>query len=158
MNIDKNLDFVLERILNVSADKVYQAWTTPELMYEWFCPKPWKVIEAKVDARPGGIYYTVMQSPEGDKFPGEGCVLEAIPGKKLVWTSLMKENYRPAEITEEGVPFTVEIFLEDLGHKKTKYTALMRHGDEESRKKHEAMGFHEGWGICADQLEKLMGA
>lgn len=54
--------------------------------------------------------------------------------------------------------FTAEIDLEDLGNNKTKCTAIMRHGDEETRKKHEAMGFHEGWGICADQLEKLIGA
>ena len=37
----------------------------------------------------------------------------------------------------------------------TRYTALVIHGDEDSRRKHEEMGFHEGWGKAADQLQAL---
>ncbi|MGH8588953.1 MAG: SRPBCC domain-containing protein, partial [Gammaproteobacteria bacterium] len=36
------------------------------------------------------------------------------------------------------------------------YTALVLHGDEEARKEHEAMGFHEGWGKALDQLVALV--
>lgn len=156
MAFDKNLDLILERELNISAMNAWKAWTTPELMYEFFCPKPWKVVEAKVDAIPGGIYYTVMQSPEGEKFPGEGCILEAIPGKKLIWTSAMKANYRPVEMTEDDMLFTAELTFEELSSNRCKYTAIMRHANEDGRKKHEEMGFDEGWGIVANQLEALM--
>ncbi|MEA3155513.1 MAG: hypothetical protein QOK44_3102 [Betaproteobacteria bacterium] len=36
--------------------------------------------------------------------------------------------------------------------KGTKYTAIAIHKDEEGRRKHEEMGFHEGWGKALDQL------
>jgi uncharacterized protein YndB with AHSA1/START domain len=38
---------------------------------------------------------------------------------------------------------------------KTRYTAVVRHWSEADKKKHEEMSFHQGWGICADQLEAL---
>ena len=37
----------------------------------------------------------------------------------------------------------------------TRYVPEIGHWSEEDRKQHEAMGFHEGWGICIDQLEAL---
>jgi uncharacterized protein YndB with AHSA1/START domain len=49
---------------------------------------------------------------------------------------------------------TAVISLESMGER-TKYTALVIHGDEESRKKHEQMGFHDGWGKALDQLVAL---
>lgn len=155
MKFDPKLDLVLERHLDITPEQAWKGWTTPELMYKWFCPEPWKVIEAKVDPRPGGIFFTVMQSPEGETFPGEGCILEAIPNKKLVWTSTLLADYRPATLGKDDMAFTAEIYLEsDNGG--TKYTAIAKHGSVESKLDHEAMGFQEGWNICADQLVELM--
>ncbi len=49
---------------------------------------------------------------------------------------------------------TVILTFEPEGGK-TRYTAVVRHWSEEDKKKHEEMGFHQGWGQCADQLEAL---
>jgi len=46
---------------------------------------------------------------------------------------------------------TAVISLESLG-KRTKYTALVIHGDEDARRKHEQMGFHDGWSKALGQL------
>lgn len=154
MKIDPKLDLVLERVLDVSPEQVWRAWTTPELMKKWFCPEPWKVTDAEVDARAGGIFRTTMASPDGQEFPSTGCILEAIPNKKLVWTSVLLPDFRP-QPNNEGMKFTGFILLEAQGNK-TKYTAIARHGNEEDCKNHAEMGFEQGWGICADQLVKLM--
>ncbi len=45
--------------------------------------------------------------------------------------------------------------FEDLGQGKTRYTARARHWTKEDKEAHEKMGFHEGWGICTDQLAAL---
>lgn len=50
---------------------------------------------------------------------------------------------------------TAIITFEDVGGGKTKYTARARHGTVADREQHEKMGFHEGWGICADQLAEV---
>jgi uncharacterized protein YndB with AHSA1/START domain len=154
MNINPKLDLVLNKILDITPEQAWKGWTTPELFGEWFCPKPWKVVEARLDPKPGGEFFTVMQSPEGDKFPNTGCILEAIPNKKLVWTSALLSGFRPSGNTE--MAFTAVILLGPHGTNQTKYTAIGIHATEEDRMKHEAMGFQEGWGICADQLEKMM--
>ena len=71
-------DLVLTRVLDAPRDKVWRCWVEPELLKQWFCPKPWYVSEARIGLRPGGA---------------------------------------------------------------------------EARKEHEDMGFHEGWGKAADQLD-----
>ncbi|UYL08540.1 SRPBCC family protein [Bdellovibrio sp. SKB1291214] len=157
MNIDPNLDLVLEKTLDVSVDKVWAAWTTPDLICKWFCPEPWKVTEAEIDLQPGGIFRTIMQSPEGDRYPNLGCILEVVPQKKLVWTDALHPGFRPAPKFESGagLAFTAVIMMEPDGNK-TKFTAIGRHATPEDKQKHEEMGFHEGWGLCADQLVNVM--
>jgi len=153
MSIDSKLDLVLEKILDITPEQAFKGWTTPALFKEWFCPKPWTVVEAKVDLHPGGDFSAVMQSPEGERFPSNGCVLEVIPNKKLVWTSALLPGFRPAAQTD--LAFTGIILFEASGNK-TKYTAIARHGTPGECQKHAQMGFQEGWGICADQLVTLM--
>lgn len=155
--INPKLDLVFERIVNVSKEKLWKGWTEPETLKKWFCPRPWKTVECEIDLRPGGIFSTTMQSPEGEKFPGIGCYLEVIKNKKLVWTNALLPDFRPASEPKSCSDFffTATIFFETFGRGKTKYRAIVTHGSEEDRKKHEALGFEEGWGKALDQLIEL---
>jgi uncharacterized protein YndB with AHSA1/START domain len=148
---DPKLDLVLERVVDVPKELVWRAWTEPALMEKWFTPAPWTTSNCEVDLRPGGLFRTVMTSPEGENFPNSGCYLEIIPNEKLVWTSARGENFRPATTPEGSFPFTAMILLESHGTG-TKYTAIAIHGDEATREQHGAMGFQEGWGAALDQL------
>jgi uncharacterized protein YndB with AHSA1/START domain len=81
-----------------------------------------------------------------------------IEGKKLAWTSSLGPNYRPAEMAETGCesfPMTAIITFEDAGNGKTAYKAVALHANEADREKHEQMGFSEGWGTVAGQLEEF---
>lgn len=51
--------------------------------------------------------------------------------------------------------FTAALLLEATKSGGTKYTALAIHRDENGRKQHEAMGFHEGWGTVLTQLVEV---
>jgi uncharacterized protein YndB with AHSA1/START domain len=157
---DPKLDLVLERVVDVPKELVWIAWTTPEHLKKWFTPAPWTTVDCEIDLRPGGAFRTVMKSPEGQEFPNVGCYLEIIKNEKLVWTNVLAPGYRPANrpsgITCDAISFTAVISLESHGNG-TKYTALVLHGDEEGRKKHEEMGFHDGWGKALDQLVAIVG-
>ena len=152
---DPNLDLVLERVVDVPRELVWAAWTQPEHIKKWFTPAPWKTIDCEIDLRPGGKFQTTMQSPEGQTFPNTGCYLEIVPKEKLVFTNAMAPGYRP--LVAGGAPFlfTAVITLEAMGIS-TKYTATAIHADVDGRTKHEAMGFHHGWGAALDQLVALM--
>jgi uncharacterized protein YndB with AHSA1/START domain len=160
---DPKLDLLLERVVDVPPELVWAAWTTPEHLMQWFTPVPWKTVECEIDLRPGGIFRTVMQSPEGQKFPGTGCYLEVITNEKLAWTNALLPAFRPAPVVVESgkdcneIIFTAVISLEPSGSG-TKYTALAMHRDEDGCKRHADMGFHDGWGTVLDQLVAYMKA
>ncbi|KYG66431.1 hypothetical protein AZI86_05125 [Bdellovibrio bacteriovorus] len=146
--VNPELDLVLERILPVTRQQVFKAWTTPSSFKNWFCPRPWTVSEAIQELHPGGAFITTMQSPEGQSFPNDGCVLEVIENEKLVFTSTMTRGFRPIQ---SHLPFTAVIKLEDHPQG-TKYTAIAIHQDAAGRKTHSEMGFEQGWGMVIDQM------
>jgi len=156
MNTDNKLDLVLERYVDVSPEIVWTAWTTPQHLLKWFTPAPWKTVECQIDLKPGGLFRTVMRSPEGKDYPNSGCYLEVVPNRKLVWTDALEAGYRPTQLDAHlGFHFTATVLLEPQG-RRTKYTAVVMHADEASMKKHEAMGFREGWGKALEQLVDAM--
>ncbi|KZB52417.1 SRPBCC family protein [Thalassospira xiamenensis] len=140
----------LTRLLDAPREKLFRCWTDAELLKQWFVPKPWTIAWVDLDVRPGGSTLIVMKNPEGDEFPNPGIYLEIVENEKIVLTDAYTSAWVPS-----AKPFmTAIVTFADEGDK-TRYTAIARHWSEEDRKAHEEMGFHEGWGICADQLEKL---
>jgi uncharacterized protein YndB with AHSA1/START domain len=148
---------VLERVLNVPVEKVWAAWTEPELVVQWFTPAPWKTVGCEIDLRPGGVFATVMESPEGEQFPNAGCILEVVPQRRFVWTSVLGAGFRPVapENGADDLPFTAMIELESV-EGGTRYTATAMHPSAEVAQRHAAMGFHDGWGAALDQLVALV--
>ena len=145
--LDPKLDLVLERVVDVPPALVWEAWTKPEHLRHWFTPKPWTVAHCEVDLRPGGIFRTVMRGPDGEEHDAAGCYLEVVPQQRLIWTDALLPGYLPSA----NPFFTAIVELEPSG-KGTRYTATAIHRDEDGRKKHEEMGFHQGWGTVLDQL------
>ena len=141
------LDLVLERVVDVPRELVWAAWTQPEHIKKWFTPAPWTTTDCEVDLRPGGIFRTTMRSPEGKEFPNIGCYLEVVPNERLVFTDALLPGYRPSE-----EPFFTGIITLEPHGTGTRYTAIAKHRDEAGRKRHEEMGFHDGWGKALDQL------
>ncbi len=152
---DPKLDLVLERYVDVAPELVWAAWTEPEHIKHWFTPSPWKTVDCTIDLRPGGMFHTVMQSPEGQNFPNAGCYLEVTPNRRLIWTNAMAPGFRPATAPDLAVVgelvFTGVISLQAKGSG-TVYTATVLHRDEATCKRHDDMGFQHGWGSALDQL------
>ena len=152
---DPRFDLVLERTVDVPPHLVWRAWTEPALVKQWFTPAPWKTVDCEIDLRPGGLFRTVMRSPEGQDHENIGCYLDLVTNQRLVWTDMLRAGYRPRSVgLDEGTGcgfFTALLLLEPAGAG-TRYTARVLHGAEADRKRHEEMGFHDGWGTALDQL------
>ncbi len=146
--LDPNRDLQLTRLLNAPREKVYRCWTEAEHLVKWFAPKPWSTPFAKLDVRPGGASIITMRSPEGQDFPNRGVYLEVVPNEKLVFTDAFSEAWIPSAKPFMAVTLT---FADEGG--KTRYIATARHWSLEDKEAHEKMGFSEGWGTCAAQLE-----
>lgn len=152
MNDDtESHELVLTRVFDAPAAKVYRCWTEPDLIRKWFAPRPFTTPIVETDVRVGGSSYFVMQDEAGNRYPNRGVYLEVVPGRKIVFTDAFTSAWKPS-----AKPFFVgEIrFEEENG--RTTYTAIARHWTKEDKEAHEQMGFHEGWGQCADQLAELL--
>jgi uncharacterized protein YndB with AHSA1/START domain len=139
------------RLLDAPAEKLFRLWTDPARMPEWFCPKPWTVTDVEMDVRPGGESNMTMKGPNGESMPNRGQYLEIVPNRRIVFSDAFTGDWKP----KDGAPFFVGIVEFEPEGDKTRYTCTARHWTEADMKKHEQMGFHEGWGIVADQLEAL---
>lgn len=151
---DPTLDLELQRYVNVSPSRVWDAWTKPDYLKKWFTPEPWTTVDAEIDLRPGGIFRTVMRSPEGQEFSNLGCYLEIVEKERLIWTSALLPGFRPNQTTGP-FNFTAVILIEPQGNG-TKYRAIAMHGSEGDSRKHEQRGFQNGWGKALNQLIALM--
>jgi uncharacterized protein YndB with AHSA1/START domain len=144
-------ELVLTRVIDASPQALYRCWTEPELLKQWFAPAPFTTPQAELDVRAGGANCIVMQSPEGQQMPNRGVYLEVVPNERIVFTDAYIGAWEPSPN-----PFmTVILTFEDAGAGQTRYTARVRHFTVEGRERHEQMGFHQGWGQCADQLAAL---
>ena len=101
-DFDPKLDLAFERTVPVPVERMWVAWTTPELLLPWFTPAPWTTVSCEIDLRPGGKFSSVMRSPEGQEFPNVGCYLEIMPMARLVWTNLLQPGYRPRALSADG--------------------------------------------------------
>jgi uncharacterized protein YndB with AHSA1/START domain len=149
MNPDR--DLVLTRIIDAPRQKLFKMWTDPELLKQWFAPLPCTTPVAELDVRPGGANLVVMRSPDGNEFPNRGVYLEVVENERLVFTDAYTKAWEPSP-----KPFMTVIITFEDEDAKTCYTARVRHWTAADREAHEKMGFHQGWGQCADQLAALV--
>lgn len=145
-------DLELRRTFDAPPEKIWKAWMTPELLKQWFCPRPWFVSEATIEPRVGGRFNTVMNGPDGEVMPTSGVILAIEPNRRLVMTDALTPDWKPT-----GQPFMVsEVVLTRNAQGGTDYVATARHWNAQTLKQHEAMGFREGWNAAADQLADLV--
>jgi len=97
-----------------------------------------------------------MRSPEGNEFDNVGCYLEVVPNEKLSWTSVLGPDYRPITADPDELQLTAVIELQPNGKGGTRYRAVAIHRDVAHCKRHEEMGFEQGWGIALDQLIEVV--
>ena len=149
MNLDPETDLSFTRTLAVPPALVWECWTSEEHIPHFFVPKPHKVTACEIDLKVGGKFNTTFDV-DGNEMQNNGVWLEIIENEKLVFTDTYSEGWKPAPD-----PFmTAILLLKDTGDGGTEYTAIARHRSSEKAKQHEQMGFYDGWGTVATQLEE----
>ncbi|MDZ4134553.1 MAG: SRPBCC family protein [Paracoccaceae bacterium] len=147
-DLDPNTDLSFTRTLAVPRHLIWDCWTTPKHIPHFFVPAPHKVTAVAIDLRVGGRFNTTFDV-DGTVMDNHGVYLEVIPGEKLVFTDTYTEGWKPAP-----EPFmTAILLLSDAPGGGTTYTVIARHRTPAICKSHEDMGFFDGWGTAATQLE-----
>lgn len=148
--INPETDLVLERFIDAPRHLVWEALTKPEHLKEWYMPRAWGAVsKCELDARPGGIFRIDIATGDGQEVPNLGCVLEAVPMERLVWTSMLFPGYRPAVF--DDVPITAVMTMESVGTG-TRYVFTALHRDEGDLEQNKTSGWLEGTEIALDQF------
>ena len=114
----------------------------------WF-PKPWRAVVDRQDRRPGCVCNMTFYGPDGERMPQNGIYLAFDEGRRFATTDAVTADLQPSG------PFMIGIWEIAAEGEGTRYTATARHWSEETCNQHREMGFEEGWGACADQLQAL---
>jgi uncharacterized protein YndB with AHSA1/START domain len=136
----------IERTFNAPAQRVFEAWTSPEVMRRWWhVGRDWETSVAEVDLRVGGAVRVMMRDPEkGKEYGGGGQYLEIDPPRRLVFTWYWDGND------------TRQIIEIDFEEADGVTTVRFTHRDlwnEEAVRDHE-----DGWSKCFDNLERVLGS
>jgi uncharacterized protein YndB with AHSA1/START domain len=144
-------DLVISRLMRAPRAALWRAWTEPDLLTQWWCPKPWTTEVRSFDLRPGGGFHTCMRGPDGGTSDNPGCFLEVTAQQRIVFTSMLLAGWRPAT---PWMGFTAIISMSDEAGG-TRYVATVMHSDQATSERHKEMGFFDGWNTCIDQLDAL---
>jgi uncharacterized protein YndB with AHSA1/START domain len=107
------------------------------------------VARAELDLRPGGVIRIDIATGDGREVPNLGCVLDVVPMERLVWTSMLFPDYRPAVF--DDIPITAIMTMESVGTG-TRYVFTALHRDEADFETNKTSGFYQGTEIAVDQL------
>lgn len=141
-----NRTLTIKKTFNAPVALVWEAWTQPEHVIQWWAPKGMKITVIEHDFSVGGKWKYTMPMPDGSEFISDGEYSEIVEFKKIVTSA----NFKPMT---EGVELHV-LFEEDGD--KTNFTFSVVHPTEEYCQQQERMGFYNGWGSALARIEILL--
>jgi uncharacterized protein YndB with AHSA1/START domain len=156
----QSADFVISRVFDAPRDLVWKAFTEPERMKEWWGPKGFDTIAAKMDFRPGGTYHYGMKAADGTAMWGKFRYREIVPPQRMVLVNSFSDEAggvtrHPMAPTWPLEMLSTFTFDEEPGGK-TKVTIRWQayNASEEEQKtfdtSHDSM--RGGWGGTFDKL------
>jgi uncharacterized protein YndB with AHSA1/START domain len=152
--IDPAYDLTLQRVIRASPTAVWNAWTDPARLSQWWIPAPMTLRVDRLDVTPGGGFVTRMSEDGEDFVPHTDSVFLVVEeGRRLVFTNAVTSAWRPA--APEPVAMTAEIILGEHPDG-TDYRIVVRHGSPETRARHQELGFFDGWGSVTEALAALV--
>ncbi|HSJ08731.1 MAG TPA: SRPBCC domain-containing protein, partial [Longimicrobiales bacterium] len=150
-------DFVFTRIFDAPRELVFDVWTKPEHMAQWFGSHGTVIPHCEMDVRVGGAWRLVMLGTDGQDYPLHGTYVEVARPERLVYTENWEEH--PAEfhamLPPESDPEVRNTALnivtfEEYGGR-TKLTIITRFGSAAVRDALMSMGMGGGWGDTLDR-------
>ena len=155
--------FVISRTFDVPCERIWKAWTERDELMQWFGPKGFKMINAKLDFRPGGIFHYCLQSPDGKEMWGKFVYREIAALERIVLVHSFSNE--AGGITQHPMAPTwpremlSTFMLEDQGGKTTAQIEwIPLNPTEEERKTFDSSheGMKQGWSGTFDQLNEYL--
>lgn len=143
----------IKREFDADRELVWEAWTNPEILDQWWAPQPYKSKTKIMDLKVGGRRFYAMVSPEGQENWGVQKFTLIEPTTNLAWLSSFSDK---DENINEALPTSQwELnFTEQDGT--TTVDITIKHKTLANIEKLIQMGFKEGFTITLNDLDKLL--
>lgn len=159
---------IITRIFEAPVEKVWKAWTTPELVQKWWGPKEFTAPSIKIDLRVDGQYIYCMRGPAGTEFDRDlysaGIYKEIVPNEKIVATDYFSDSEgNKSTPTDHGLSsempseMEVTVLFEEVGEGKTKVSIIYSPENDKQRQVMIETRMEEGWGTSLDKLAEVVG-
>jgi uncharacterized protein YndB with AHSA1/START domain len=153
-------DFVISRVFDAPRELVWKAMTEPERMKEWWGPKGFTVLAAKMDLRPGGSYHYGMAGPDGAQMWGKMAYREVEAPSRLVFINSFSDEAGGVTRHPMAPTWPLEMLsiltFEELPDGKTKFTVRWSPHNPTAEEQQTFDAGHasmtQGWGGTLDKL------
>jgi uncharacterized protein YndB with AHSA1/START domain len=139
----KKRELTIERVFDAPRDLVFQAWTEPEHMAQWWGPRGFTLPICEMEFRAGGKFRFVMRGPDGKEYPFQGTYLEIAEAERILFQGVIHDE--PGHQV-----WTTVTFADDKG--KTKVTVQQTYSFESDATR----GAQEGWRQTLDRLGEYL--
>lgn len=75
----------MTRLLNAPVALVWEVWTNPDHIKNWWGPNGFTNTITQMEVKPGGVWNLVMHGPDGADYDNESIFREVVPLKKIVY-------------------------------------------------------------------------
>jgi uncharacterized protein YndB with AHSA1/START domain len=138
----------IERVFDAPRERVFEAYTDPDLIAEWWGPRNGTTIIDEVDPRPGGKWRFITRMPDGQETAFRGSYREVTPPERIVQT--FEWEGLPGHVSVETATF------EDLGDGRTKVTTVSVFDSAEDRDGMIESGMERGLNESYARLDELL--
>jgi uncharacterized protein YndB with AHSA1/START domain len=148
-----NKRILIEREFDAPVKQVWNAWTKPELLDQWWAPKPWKAETKSMDFREGGMWLYAMVGPDGTRQWCRDDYKKIVPEKTYsVIDSFCDENGNKSS-DMPGMDWKNTFSASGNG---TKVSVEIKFESEADMNKILEMGFEEGFTAAHGNLDELL--
>jgi uncharacterized protein YndB with AHSA1/START domain len=153
-NVDKaNKTITITREFAAGVSLVWKAWTTPELLDQWWGPQPWRAETKTMNFTEGGYWLYAMVGPEGQRHYAKSTFIKILPEKLFTAkVAFSDENGTVNNDFPEGMWENVFKGAGDI----TTVTVTKVFDKLEDLEQNIAMGFKEGFTIGLNQLDEVL--
>lgn len=147
-------ELIITREFNAPRELVFQAWTDPKHLINWWGPNGFTNTFHEIDIKPGGVWLFTMHGPDGVDYPNRIVFQEIIKPERLSY-------FHGSDDLNDPAKFNVFVTFEEVGKKKTSLTMRMVFATAEQRQavveQYGAMeGAKQTLGRLEEELKKMI--
>jgi len=144
-----NWEIFLDRAFAAPKRLVWKAWTEPEHLRRWLCPKDFEVTFVEVDLRVGGYWRSGMRSQDGTNYVMGGRYREILPPDRLVFSHAWEDNLEPGHVPGHEAMIEIDLHeFEGMTRMSFKVTGLESESGRDGQK--------QGWSEAFENLRALL--